>query len=245
MKTLIIPDIHNRVDTAEQVLYHETPDKVVWLGDWFDDFGDNPDIAAKTASWLVARMTRNKDDVFIWGNHDVCYGFPSNESWCSGYEEGKKIAIRDIVPPECWDRFVLTHWHGKWLCSHAGLTKPHTSGIKDIRGWLADEEKSAQLAIRSGKRHWMTSAGMSRGGRAAAGGVTWADLDEFAPIPSISQIFGHTPQRQPWKYDTNRRAGKVVDSDNYCIDTHSQHYIVATEDEVVIKPTAVLAPLTK
>ena len=70
MKTVIIPDIHHHISQVKLILLHEAPDKVVFLGDWFDDFFDTPEMSADTAIWLMKRMDRHPEDVFIWGNHD-------------------------------------------------------------------------------------------------------------------------------------------------------------------------------
>ncbi|RTL07660.1 metallophosphatase family protein [Candidatus Dependentiae bacterium] len=227
MNITIIPDIHHHIKEVEQILYAEAADKVVFLGDWFDDFYDDEAMSAKTALWLTNRMDRHKEDVFIWGNHDVHYGFPFPGVCCSGYEQSKCDAIRDIMRPRHWDRFVFHHWEGSWLMSHAGLTKSHTAGVTDIRSWLEGEEEAAQLALRRGmkERHWIFTAGMARGGRAPFGGLTWCDVNEFVPIAGINQVFGHTPQPgRVWKYDTKRRSGNIANSENYCIDTHLACY---------------------
>ncbi|KAF6244438.1 hypothetical protein C6989_09210 [Nitrosopumilus sp. b2] len=50
-KTLIIPDIHNDYNTAKK-LSQENPHKIVFLGDYFDDFGDKVQDATNIAKWL-------------------------------------------------------------------------------------------------------------------------------------------------------------------------------------------------
>ncbi len=39
-KTIIISDIHNDYFTAEKIIKKENPDKIIFLGDYFDDFDD-------------------------------------------------------------------------------------------------------------------------------------------------------------------------------------------------------------
>lgn len=226
MNITIIPDVHHHIKEVEQILCIENPDKVVFLGDWFDDFYDNEAMSRKTARWLVGRMDRYKEDVFIWGNHDVHYGFPSSFIRCSGFEQSKCNAIRDIMRPAHWERFVFHHWEGPWLMTHAGLTKSHTSGVTDIPLWLREEERAAQFALRRSSGHWILAAGMARGGSAPFGGLIWCDVSEFLPIRGVNQVFGHTPQqsKRVWKYDTKRRTGNTTDSKNYCIDTYLAYY---------------------
>ena len=225
-KILVIPDIHHKVGRVAEILHKETPDRVIFLGDWFDDFYDTLRNCRDTALWLSNRIDNYPEDIFLWGNHDLAYGFPSRETYCSGFATDKHIAIKDVMSSSHWDRFKFTHWEGDWLFSHGGLTAPHVNGIMNdgLKYWLEGEERDAQLRVRSGKPHWMYQPGMSRGGRAVFGGVTWCDVSEFLPIDGVNQVFGHTPQHRPWKYDIKRRKGKKITGENYCIDTHLQHY---------------------
>lgn len=52
MKTVIISDIHHRWRKAEAIIAKEKAKKVIFLGDYFDDFNDNPHAARTTAQWL-------------------------------------------------------------------------------------------------------------------------------------------------------------------------------------------------
>ena len=46
MKTLVIPDVHQRINNVEWILENEKGyDEVVFLGDWFDSFFDPPKVA--------------------------------------------------------------------------------------------------------------------------------------------------------------------------------------------------------
>jgi predicted phosphodiesterase len=46
MKTLVIPDVHQRVNSVKWILENEKDyDEVVFLGDWFDSFFDPPKVA--------------------------------------------------------------------------------------------------------------------------------------------------------------------------------------------------------
>lgn len=240
-KILIVPDVHHKVTRVEQILLKETPDQVIFLGDWFDDFDDDTIISEQTALWLARRMDRHPEDIFLWGNHDTHYGFPSRETRCSGFTEAKMITIRDIMTSKHWDRFKFVYWVDNWLFSHAGLTAPHASGVaaENLKSWLESEEEKAQLRLRQSKRYWMYEAGMSRHGRAPFGGVNWCDTSEFLPIANINQVFGHTPQPCPWKYDTNRRNGQTPNSHNYCIDTHLWNYGVFVDGKFSIEETPV------
>ncbi len=40
--TLILPDLHLKVEQADKIIKHVGADKIICVGDVFDDFGDNP-----------------------------------------------------------------------------------------------------------------------------------------------------------------------------------------------------------
>jgi hypothetical protein len=52
MRTLIVPDIHNHIENADHWLSSQRFEQVVFLGDYFDNFGDNAGDSRKTALWL-------------------------------------------------------------------------------------------------------------------------------------------------------------------------------------------------
>ena len=67
--------------------------------------------------------------------------------------------------------------------------------------------------------HPFFQVGFTRGGSNDVGGPLWCDYDEFADIPGINQIFGHTPNHIV-------RHRKTKNSEHYCIDTKLKHYAV-------------------
>ena len=52
-KTIIIPDIHNDYFTAEKIIKKENPNKIIFLGDYFDDTVKDLE---NTAKWLVKSL---------------------------------------------------------------------------------------------------------------------------------------------------------------------------------------------
>src|SRR6266705_1062443 len=124
MNYLIIPDIHTRCGIAEKIVKHHQNDvdKVVFLGDYFDDFGDDPRLASETADWF-RHSVNQPNRIHICGNHDVHYWFKDcNEIRCSGYEQFKSIAINDIVTKKDWEKLIFHYViDDKWLLSHAGV----------------------------------------------------------------------------------------------------------------------------
>jgi len=89
MRTLIIPDIHHHTQNAEHWLRSQRYDRVVFLGDYFDDFNDTARDATNTARWLRERMDATTD-IFLLGNHDAAYLFTGlPELGCAGFTQQK------------------------------------------------------------------------------------------------------------------------------------------------------------
>lgn len=270
MKTLVIPDLHHRVGHADRIIAaHPDADLVVFLGDYFDNFGDGPREAAATARWLRAHMEARPQDVFLLGNHDVPYRWPGvPEFGCSGYAPSKQRVIDEILKPEHWARFRLCYWERgagdndpAWLLSHAGITDWL---FRPAVGPAYDKSRVRELCRRAiaqadaGIPELVLSAiGNGRGGRCQSGGITWQCWSEFNPTPGINQIVGHTPDRtvrQRTRPLVERMLGgrfytRVEDeeaepvSENWCLDTHTQHYGILEDGRLSIHATPTDAQL--
>jgi Calcineurin-like phosphoesterase len=212
MRTLIIPDIHNHTEHADHWLATLPHDRVVFLGDYFDNFGDDVNDARRTAMWLRDRMEK-AEDVFLLGNHDASYMFPREPRlYCPGFTPAKARGIDEILRPEHWKRLRLAHAEQGWLMSHAGF---HPVWIKEPTSeWILQR---GEEVVRQAWRHVvdpMLGAGVDRGGGQNFGGPLWMDWGSLEPIPGIHQIVGHTPG------DGVRRKTKPK-SRNYCLDVRN------------------------
>lgn len=194
--TLVIGDIHHHTvesDLLERRAGHN-PDRVVYLGDYFDDFGDTPERMRSTCRWLNETLDR-PNRIHLLGNHDLPYFNPDNpQLLCPGWSREKQ----HIFDRECRDiprdRFFIAVEVDGWLLSHAGF-HPRLAGRKGPKR-LVQEANAALLGALDGKRTPILGCGYGRGGGDSIGGVTWLDWDcEFDPIPRLNQIVGHTPSR--------------------------------------------------
>ena len=209
MRTLIIPDLHHHTDRADHWLATQRHDRVVFLGDYFDDFGDDVSDARRTAFWLRDRMEKT-DDIFLLGNHDVPYMFPHDPQFhCPGFTAAKARGIGEILRPAHWQRLRLAHAEQGWLLSHAGF---HPVWIK-----APTAERILQRcdqAMQHAKRRVVDpifGAGADRGGPQGIGGPLWMDWDNLVPIAGLNQIVGHTPGEDV-------REKITTASRNYCLD---------------------------
>ncbi len=243
MRTILIPDTHLQHSRAERILSKEKPyDKVVFLGDYFDDFYDNPEWNAGAAKWLKESLLDPKR-IHLIGNHDLNYHCDNKDfnDWrkafaCSGFTMEKYKAIREILPDKTtWGKLK---WHvieQGWLITHAGLDTRHCKmpapSLKKIDNFLNTEAILAERQFINGAKHWFFEAGASRRGSAEVGGIVWCDANkEFQPIPKVKQIFGHTYQRGGPKW-----IKEYDEFPNVCLDTNLYDYGVLEDGLLQMK----------
>lgn len=224
-RTMIIPDIHNEWVNAEIDISNENPDKVVFLGDYFDSYEKLGDVetAEATAFWLKESLSKPERTHLI-GNHDLSY-ITYGALQCSGYNTFKDRAIKRHMTKDDWRKLKWYHWvDDTWLCTHAGLSKDFYLVYNDrittplpVRTFL---EKEAEIAwnmidadCSDDSIFWYCSP--ARGGIDAYSGILWCDWHEFKPLPPIKQIFGHTHG------DFVRQQGN-----NYCLDTGGKNWAI-------------------
>lgn len=236
-KAVVIPDVHNKWERAEAIVDAERPDRVVFLGDYFDDFGDTVEDADSTAAWLE-RSLGDEARVHLVGNHDLNYMSRLQGLRCSGYGPRKHAAIarRGLewrrLEPFCW-----LGWEGggggAWLCTHAGLSAPFLRLVRpgaaaaDVPGVLEAARTDLDRINDEDHRHAFLQAGYARGGSAPTGGIVWCDYNaEYEDVPGLRQIFGHT------RDDEVRRGRGSGGAEHYCIDTVLRHYLTYVDGTV-------------
>ncbi len=224
--TLVIPDIHQNHRKAEEIINQQPHDKVVFLGDYFDAFHDNPQDSYSTAVWLKERMENHPEDVFLIGNHDVQYLWGVER--CSGYSPDKEVAIRKALGnvQEVRKRLSLHVWVDNVLLSHAGLTLQLLPEEEDgdVAKYLRIQASECMSKLEAGNTHWMVGAGQDRGGNQRYGGLTWCDWQTFRPIPNVTQLVGHSKDYIPRQW-----------GGDHCIDTALRHYATITDGIISVK----------
>lgn len=207
-KVTIIPDIHNDFVTAEQIIKKESPTKVIFLGDYFDQFNDTPTIAYQVAQWLKKSL-KDPDRIHLIGNHDISY-MTNGDQACPGWNGVKQMFINKVGIN--WKLLYHYCWAGDWLCTHAGLSyefyEAYAGSGDSVNNFLETYSQDTE----SRKRLYDVSP--YRGGRDAFGGILWCDYEEFIDIPDTKQIFGHTH-------------GELRQTENHiCLDTWLKYYAI-------------------
>jgi hypothetical protein len=225
MKTIVIPDVHQRIQDVRKILIEEKDyDEVVFLGDWFDSFFEPPKVASfeETCEYLrhLVLEHHNKDKfVFLLGNHDVGYIYENKnfsdrpisktlKYFCSGFTASKAKKFRK----QFFDRglkdefftnyFKPAHRTQNWTLSHAGLQPEHIPVGYDVDKVVNELLPEVWRNFRNLEfnHNWLISgAGIARGGNCKIGGVLWCDWNmEFRANKDIGkQVVGHTICREP------------------------------------------------
>lgn len=242
MKTIIISDLHNRFEWVEYALQSpilQPYDNVVFLGDYFDDFYDTPEIATDVAIWLKQSLQK-PNRVHLMGTHDLWYMFPYNKfAIASGNTDAKAYAIRSILTDQDWNQLKLYHYEQDFLMSHAGVhirliseyvfkhkdlfdkyivnKELRLSGQETVDKVVRPATIEAMNRVKGGSMDPWLDAGVIRDGLNPIGGIIWLDwIYEFKPIPGLNQIVGHTEINVPdEKY--------IKSSRNYNLDTKNDH----------------------
>ncbi len=205
--TLILPDVHHHWKRAEFIISKIGADEIMFLGDYFDDFGDNPDMVESTCKWLNESVNK-PNRIHLFGNHDQQYAFNYRTFRCSGYTQWKHHIINDLVNNDTWNKLKWYYFlDNQWLLTHGGLHKLNVpSSIRKyhidkskfylkIGEWLDEEIIKGLRMAANNQELWIFNAGRYRGGYHKVGGITWCDYNhEFFPIKGLNQIVGHSPQ---------------------------------------------------
>jgi len=223
-RTIVIPDVHHRWNLALKPL-EITANRYIFLGDYFDNFGDTLEDTANTVRQLI-ELSKRDDVTLLFGNHDIGYRFKGFE--CSGWTKEKCDLINKMMPAEVWEKMQLVTYVDGFILSHAGLAESIFSHPIDgitpeyVAKLCVEGLEHAQLGIYTPA----LTPGQARGGRQRQGGLDWLDFNqEFAPIKGINQIFGHTPA-------PSARQSSTEDSINWCIDTHSKGFVILENGKV-------------
>lgn len=225
MSTYLIPDVHENLLWAQQILDSKAPqDTAVFLGDYFHQY--NQDNTAAVCRFLQSLFGRT-DVVLLLGNHDLAHIGASihvNDYLCSGWTIKKQMIFQAMFPDmtEFISHFRVNHWlhfeDKSYLLTHAGLTNELVYFWQEqdrTPSFIGNTLLGIHHQLLANVAHPWLLAGQDRGGSEPAGGITWCDWTNFEPIPGILQICGHTPGSEP-----REKAG------NWCIDCNQSYYAV-------------------
>jgi len=224
-RTLVIPDIHNRIGFVDDLIRRTKPDEVVFLGDYFDAFDDTPEDAERTARWLKARL-HLPGYHFLLGNHDANYRWPKCP-WhlTKAYNKNKQDAIDRVLSKSDWQRMLFAVQRGNWWFTHAGL-HPGLFPAHPVLGFREQDvwDKLHDAEFRCEVAFYTPITDEQRGPDGIVSGPLWLRWYEFVPIPGVNQVVGHTRYAAP---QTNHVDGSL----NFNIDCDNRYYGILENDK--------------
>lgn len=226
MTTIVVGDIHNRVDAAEYITHKHPNDTIVFMGDYFDSFYDTPEMNENTARWLKQSLTYS-NRVHLMGNHDYSYNPTVPTFLCSGFTTDKCNAINKVLTVADWNKLKYLHIEQGWWLSHAGITDYwFRHPILDITEDLVQTQIKDALISRPVTNKCLCAVGHRRGGEHYKGGILWNDWNDIDYVnDNIKQIVGHTP---------STKVRFSVHANAYCVDAVPYQYISITDGFVTI-----------
>lgn len=214
MKVLFVPDIHCHMymyDDVEKLDKLYDFDKVIFLGDYVDDFKATGLDSIKSLKRLINLIDSNPDKyIACIGNHDAAYLWRKG---CSGNSKEYFEAIHALLK-ENKEKFYI--YYGlelgieQYICSHAGFSQEwlDNHGITDLsnlsKEWLLHPEL-----------FW--TVGKASGGYELSGPL-WLRPQEIYSLPQFKQIVGHTPVKNIqmyYDYITTDTHSTYVDGSRY------------------------------
>ena len=211
-RVLVIGDLHTKIANLEKAIKtfeDEKFDKVIFLGDYVDDWNTPPEASRNVLVKLLEFKYKYKDKcILLLGNHDLSEWLGTSFK-CSGYNGITHMIVRDIFYDN-EDCFQMAYEENNYIFTHAGI---HNQWLKDIS--LLDDkfknlnaksivkELNYSLKLRYEELCYnqlfesLNSVGGYRGGFSSPSPI-WADYHELIsnPMPHVNQIVGHTPVKK-------------------------------------------------
>lgn len=184
---LVIPDLHWKNTWEKEIEYTEdgndiTVEKVVFLGDYVDDYPPRTDKEIYDNLVKVIEFKKrfpDKVDLLFW-NHDIQYIFPNTD--CSWKRKSMEVSLW-ILFKENLDLFKVCVEYGNIVFSHAGFTNDWFLKNLDVfkKHWLEDDKFNSQFfnnLLKTSDANVLFQVWFCRNGYDTWGWPLWADKDE-------------------------------------------------------------------
>lgn len=121
MKTVVIPDLHGK-SMWLMVIEKERPQRVIFLGDYFDSFDISGAEQVRNFQKLMEYAEKHPEIewVFLIGNHDYHYFLEVGYTGTSGYQGDMAATIGHLLEANK-DKLQMAYQMDQYLFSHAGV----------------------------------------------------------------------------------------------------------------------------
>lgn len=123
MKIIIIGDIHGR-DIWKQIIKKEKPNKVIFLGDYFDSFDLSPGTQSTNFDQIVIfKEETDIEIVMLYGNHEHHYMRYDDGEIYSGFQPNMASTYKQQIQKAIQKKYLrIAHLHDDILFTHAGVS---------------------------------------------------------------------------------------------------------------------------
>ena len=176
MKTLLVGDLHGRVDLVEKAFEMNLP--IVFLGDYLDSFTASVADQILTLTKVLDACEEREGVSALYGNHE--WSYLDDRMVCSGWNAATQAHI-NVLNSRMYKILQSYVWAEGFLVSHAGVSQK----LLDIEGITLEEY------LEKGE---FNQIGRSRGGVSPCGGLYWCDFQrEMVSLDDgTKQVVGHT-----------------------------------------------------
>ena len=242
MKTVVIGDINGR-SVWILIVEIEKPDKVIFIGDYFDSFDiKGVDQLNNFQDIIAFKQSGQCEVIMLIGNHDHHYFPEIKDTGTSGYQHLFAPSIQYIVG-ENRNHLQMAYQMDEFLFTHAGVSSVFMDSVFGNNGW-----KTENLAIDLNEMFKYKPKTFEFGMASKSGYLdSYGDNEEQSPIwirprslmrankdtlrKQVIQVVGHTEQTQ-----IDKRGGSTGGR-YWFIDTlgNSGEYLVIEDDKIIIK----------
>lgn len=137
MKTIILGDTHGR-SVWKLAVYQEHPDRVIFVGDYFDSFNIPGVEQIHNFKEIIAyKETAPTEVILLIGNHDHHYFPEIGYTGTSGFQQGIAPNIMQVID-ENRHHLQIAYQFDDFLFTHAGVSTVFMDNIFGIGGWSVD-----------------------------------------------------------------------------------------------------------
>lgn len=192
-KILVCGDVHCKKEVVDKALklYEENNcDKLIFIGDYTDDWNDTVEQNLEILDYLFSlKYDMDEKLILLLGNHDIS-NWIGAEFKCSGFSEIKHSQLKFLYEANKYD-FKMAHAENGFLITHAGVCIPWlgfflkaTENKKLDDEYLTKPEKVADLLNQYQFKLSLFYPEDS---------PLWLRPTEKVEYPPFKQIVGHTP----------------------------------------------------
>nr|DAK73782.1 MAG TPA: metallophosphatase domain protein [Caudoviricetes sp.] len=192
-KILVCGDVHCKKEVVDQALklYQENNcDKLIFIGDYTDDWNDTVEQNIEILDYLFSlKYDMGEKLILLLGNHDIS-NWIGAEFKCSGFSEIKHSQLKFLYEANKYD-FKMAHYENGFLFTHAGVCLDWLDNIsKELakRGVNIENIDSPE-EINSLINNYKFVLSLFESDISPV----WLRPTEKVEYPPFKQIVGHTP----------------------------------------------------